>query len=116
MTAYPDDRRAEDLPEGMAHADFTIGCEFTCGGKRWRCTDVGTRVIVSICLEPRMMVRSWADVAEQRHERFISNEPQDLDGAPYGVAEHIFDEYDFGGCMPLPASRPDEPDKKEDET
>jgi hypothetical protein len=51
----------EDLPEGMAHGDFSIGSEFTCGGKRWRCTDVGTRVIVAICLEPREMVRAWTD-------------------------------------------------------
>jgi len=103
MPAHPDDRRAEDLPEGMVHADFTIGGEFTCGGKRWRCTDVGTRVIAAICLEPREMVRSWTAAAEQRHERFMSNDPRDLHGPPYGVAEHVFGEYDFGGCAPLPA-------------
>jgi hypothetical protein len=49
----------DDLPDGMTHAEFAIGREFTCGGKRWRCTDIGTRVIVVICLEPRDMVRSW---------------------------------------------------------
>jgi hypothetical protein len=88
----------------MALADFTIGGEFTCGGKHWRCTDVGTRVIAAICLEPREQVRVWTDTTEQRHEeRFVNNDPQDLHGPPYGVAERVFDEYDFGGCAPLPA-------------
>lgn len=109
MAAHPDDRR-----EGMARTDFTIGCEFTSGGKRWRCTDVGTRVIVAICLEPREMVRSWTEAAGQRHARVVSTDPRDLHGPPYGVAEHVLDEYDFGGCMPVPANRPDDPDKKGD--
>lgn len=41
----------------MEKGEFTIGLEFWCGNKRWRCTDVGTRVITAICLEPREMVR-----------------------------------------------------------
>ena len=32
----------------MTLADFSIGREFMCGGRRWRCTDVGTRVRVSV--------------------------------------------------------------------
>ncbi len=43
--------------EAMEKGEFTIGLEFWCGNKRWRCTDVGTRVITAICLEPREMVR-----------------------------------------------------------
>ena len=35
----------------MKHADFSIGKAFRCGDKRWRCTDVGARVIVAICLD-----------------------------------------------------------------
>lgn len=29
---------------------FKIGTEFTCGDKLWRCTDVGSRTVVAICL------------------------------------------------------------------
>jgi hypothetical protein len=96
----------EELPEGMAHADFSIGCEFTCGGKRWRCTDVGTRVIVAICLEPREMVRTWrGEDGELRQERYMSEDPRDLNGPPYGVTEQVFDENDLGGCTPFATAK-----------
>ena len=42
----------------MERKDFVIGQEFWCGGKRWRCTDIGSRVIVAICLEPHEIVTS----------------------------------------------------------
>ena len=35
----------------MNHADFEIGTEFTLAERRWRCTDVGTRVIVAIRID-----------------------------------------------------------------
>jgi hypothetical protein len=34
----------------MKHEEFLIGKEFWCGGNKWRCTDIGTRVIVAISL------------------------------------------------------------------
>jgi hypothetical protein len=71
---------------------------FTKAGKR-RCTDVGTRVIVAISLEPREMVRVHYDENGERHEeRLISTDPRGLLGPPYRVAEHVFDEFDFEGC------------------
>ena len=85
----------------MQHRDFSIGMEFWCGGKRWRCTDVGTRVIVAICLEPRDMVRSEphpTDKTKRVQTHFVSNDPRDLSGPPYGVAESVFDEYDVEAC------------------
>ena len=36
----------------MRHEQFRVGIEFRCAGKRWRCTDIGKRVIVAVCLEP----------------------------------------------------------------
>ena len=46
----------------MRKQDFTIGSHFLCGGRRWLCTDVGTRVIVAVrvdvVVEARMM-DSW---------------------------------------------------------
>ena len=61
---------------------FAIGCEFRCGAKRWRCTDVGTRVITAICLDDHV-------------------DPSWLNGPPYAVAETVFDEYDHPACEPI---------------
>ena len=48
------------IPTGMNHSDFFIGCEFmTSSGKRWRCTDIGTRVIVAVCLDDHPNDPSW---------------------------------------------------------
>ena len=83
----------------MKHADFYIGLEFFTGAGRWRCTDVGTRVIVAISLEPRETVHVHYDENGVRHEeRLMSNDPRDLLGPPYSVAECVFDEYDLDGC------------------
>ena len=85
----------------MQHRDFCIGLEFWCGEKRWRCTDIGTRIIVAISLEPRDMVRleSDPDGSSRRIEtRYVSTDPRDLNGPPYGVAESVFDEYNVEGC------------------
>ena len=45
----------------MRHDEFKIGLEFTTadGLSRWRCTDVGTRVIVAIEFEPDNKDPSW---------------------------------------------------------
>ena len=40
----------------MRHEDFQIGIEFWCSSRRWRCTDIGTRVVVGVCLEPHEVV------------------------------------------------------------
>lgn len=83
----------------MKHADFQIGTEFFTAAGKWRCTDVGTRVIVAISLEPREMVRvHYAENKGRHEERFLSHEPRDLLGPPYGVVEQVFDEYDLDGC------------------
>lgn len=83
----------------MKHADFQIGTEFFTETGRWRCTDVGTRVITAISLEPRHMVRMRGDAhGDQTEESFVSNDPLDLVGPPYMVVENVFDEDDVEGC------------------
>ena len=62
----------------MFKEEFQIGLEFYTAGGKWRCTDIGTRVIVAIKLD--QTDESW------------------YNGPPYAVAEIVFDEYDFGGC------------------
>jgi hypothetical protein len=32
----------------MRHVDFRVGAEFRCGGRQWRCTDIGLRTIIAI--------------------------------------------------------------------
>jgi hypothetical protein len=83
----------------MKHSDFQIGTEFFTETGRWRCTDVGTRVITAISLEPRQMFRMrGAAHGDQTEESFVSDDPLDLVGPPYMVVEHVFDEYDLEGC------------------
>ena len=64
----------------MEHKDFIIGQEFLYGEKRWRCTDIGTRVIVAICLDDH------------------PDNPRWFNGPPYAVAETVFDEDDMEAC------------------
>jgi hypothetical protein len=63
----------------MEKADFKLGLEFYTASGKWRCTDIGTRVIVAIKLDQ-------ADL-------------QNYNGPPYSIPEHVFDEYDFNGCQ-----------------
>ena len=60
----------------MQLTDFEIGLEFECGGKRWRCTDLGTRTVIAIVLE-------------------YPEDPSWYNGPPYAVAEAVFDEQGF---------------------
>jgi hypothetical protein len=85
----------------MNLSEFLIGVEFWCGEKKWRCTDVGTRVVTAICLEPLQRVRvaiDDIDPTKRTTTRYLSDDPCDLNGPPYGVAECVFDEYDQEGC------------------
>lgn len=63
----------------MVHNDFRIGLEFYSGAHHWRCTDIGTRVIVAVCLDD-YSDSSW------------------YNGPPYAVVETVFDEDDQEGC------------------
>ena len=64
----------------MEHSDFHIGVQFECGEKLWRCTDVGSRVIVAVCLSDH------------------PNDPSWYNGPPFAVAEFVFDEDSILGC------------------
>ena len=62
----------------MEKTDFQLGLEFYTASGKWRCTDIGTRVIVAIKLD--------------------QTEMRNYNGPPYSIAEHVFDEYDLKGC------------------
>ncbi len=62
----------------MKLKDFRIGLEFYMSESKWRCTDVGSRVVVAIKL----------------------NAPDDswYKGPPYAVEERVIDEYSLPAC------------------
>ena len=82
----------------MKHSEFKIGSIFYCGGRTWRCTDIGTRTIVAIRID---RVEIGSD--DPRHRRTISGREAEAEGwfngPPYAVAEHVFDENDLEGCQ-----------------
>jgi hypothetical protein len=85
----------------VKRSDFKIGQEFWCGGKRWGCTDIGTRVIVAICLEPHEVVTLESGKRPEDAStttRHVTDDPSWHVGPPYGVEECVFDEYDMAGC------------------
>ena len=74
----------------MKREDFALGQEFWCGDKRWRCTDIGSRVIVAICLTPHEIITSLPSELPNgpRHEvRSITDDPSWFNGPPYAVVE-----------------------------
>lgn len=96
----------------MKHGEFQIGAEFWCGGKRWRCTDLGSRVIVAISLEPHEVADQMPSddgVSPGRLERRVTGDPSWLAGPPYMVVETVFDEYDLPACTLTKDMTEDEP-------
>ncbi len=63
----------------MTKHDFQIGTEFYTAAGKWRCTDIGTRVVVAIRLDQDDA--SW------------------YNGLPFAVAEWVFDVYDLADCL-----------------
>jgi hypothetical protein len=85
----------------MIHNQFHIGLSFWCGGKRWRCTDVGSRTIVAISLEPHETVRSQIDRSnplKRVETRSMTDHVSWLGGPPYAIVEQVFDEDSIIGC------------------
>lgn len=74
------------LKPPMKRADFKIGTEFLTAAGRWRCTDVGKRVVLAIRLDR-------------------DDDPSWYAGPPYAAAETVFDEYDMQECEPAPLRR-----------
>lgn len=66
----------------MKLSDFKIGADFETDSGIWRCTDIGTRVIVAIDLDA-MTIRDGSYVKP-----------------PYAVPEEIFDEEAIISCKP----------------
>jgi hypothetical protein len=85
----------------MQHSDFTIGGTFWCGGRQWRCTDIGTRTVVAIRIDSVDV-----DSASLDPRRSLNHAQADAEGwfngPPYAVAEIVFDEDDLPACSLVP--------------
>jgi hypothetical protein len=81
----------------MKHSEFEIGGEFSCAGRRWRCTDKGSRVVIAIRLDEVHVTGT-----NPRKMRTLNREQAEAEGwfngPPYAVAERVFDEEDQRGC------------------
>lgn len=81
----------------MRHSEFKIGEIFWCGGRQWRCTDIGTRTIIAIRTDgvdvegtspelPRTLGQAEAEAGGW------------FNGPPYAVTESVFDENELPAC------------------
>ncbi len=85
----------------MKLADFKIGEEFCCGGRQWRCTDIGTRTIIAIRID-QVEISSNVPGLSRTLSRPEAEAEGWFRGPPYAVAENVFDEDDITGCTPEP--------------
>jgi len=80
----------------MKKEHFTIGEEFFTVDRRWRCTDIGQRVIVAIRVD-RVEIGS-SDGSSRVLDQAEAQATGYFNGPPYGLAEVVFDEYDQEEC------------------
>ena len=83
----------------MKRSDFMIGETFWTQSGAFRCTDIGTRVVVAVKLGPREVSRAESVDGEFQIAKRIDDDPSWLDGPPYAVEEVVFDENDLAGCF-----------------
>ena len=84
----------------MKFSDFKIGESFKCSNHDYRCTDIGTRVVVAIRIDSVGVFKSLDDIHTVLSHEQASQEGW-FNGPPYAVVEHVFDENDFAACEVL---------------
>ncbi|TXN39938.1 hypothetical protein FV232_25250 [Methylobacterium sp. WL30] len=87
----------------MDLSDFRIGSEFTCSGRRYRCTDIGIRTVLAIQVDEATIASK--EPGEPVTTRLVSGHEAEaigwFTGPPYSVIEHVFDEEDQDLCEPV---------------
>jgi hypothetical protein len=89
----------------MEFSDFAIGETFWTHFGAFRCTDVGTRVVVAVKLGPREIGRAEKVDGALRITKRIDGEASWLNGPPYAVEEVVLDENELLGCFRTEAER-----------
>jgi len=83
----------------MQHDQFKIGVEFMLSDRKYRVTDVGSRVVVALRLGEKVVERDGKRV-------ILSEETADAEGwfngPPYAVIEYVIDEDDLPACHLIP--------------
>lgn len=79
----------------MQLTDFKIGVEFKCGDQLYRCTDVGSRVVIAIRVD---QVNAVAYGQHYTVPRKDAEKAGWFNGPPYAVAECVFDEDSLPAC------------------
>lgn len=90
----------------MRLEQFKIGLEFLMSGNRYRCTDVGTRIVVAIKIDPEATIDqvSYRNGYKEVIKTKIGDDKSWYDGPPYAVSEIIIDENDMKVCEHEPYS------------
>ena len=83
----------------MELSDFAIGETFWTHAGAFRCTDIGTRVVVAVKLGARVIARAERVEGELQITKRIDDDPSWLNGPPYAVEEAVFDENELLGCF-----------------
>ena len=92
----------------LDRSSLTIGDTFWCGGRQWRCTDIGTRTLTAIRIDAVEV--GITDPASRRSLTHAEAEAEGwFNGPPYALAEVVFDEYDQEGCSLEPELDTDAP-------
>jgi hypothetical protein len=90
----------------MKLSDFKIGERFWCSGKQYQCTDIGTRVVVAVRIDQIEVVCVDLHAQDGCRIKVISQDQAKeegwLNGPPYALAEHVFDEHDLPVCSTQP--------------
>jgi hypothetical protein len=86
----------------MKLQDFTIGSDFLMSGKRYRCTDIGSRVVVAIEIRGMEITAFEDGIKTTRHLTCEEAEAEGwFRGPSYAVIEHVIDENDQPVCEPV---------------
>ena len=79
----------------MKIEEFFTGLEFYTTSGKWRCTDIGSRVIVAIQIDHVVVCRT--DKKGEVTKEIVTDDKSWFHGPPYAVAAHVFDEFDMAG-------------------
>lgn len=80
----------------MSILDFEIGLVFNADSGNWKCTDIGTRVIVAVHLDTIKVAGGTDSIQTLSQSEAV--EAGWFNGPPYAISEVVFDEYDMQGC------------------
>ncbi|MEI5680489.1 MULTISPECIES: hypothetical protein [unclassified Mesorhizobium] len=89
-------------------SNFHIGMEFEVNGGTFRCTDVGTRTVVAIRIDPVEITTKHSDgtVTNAVLSRAEAENAGWFNGPPYALAELVFDEDDLQAHFRINSGKP----------